>query len=1529
MADITVGGSLIPATGNTPLDKRSRIAALADVAAIENPVLGGVFYCVATGKHYRITALKSKTVGPLTVENAAVDSYEEIPDQAAMTALAASIAGKAPADHTHDFGAYAEVTKFEVYATDAVIPAGTVDADTGLAYAVDVPAGMTHAFKLRSDTPRAAQDVVIDWGDGSSSNLKNGDYDSINDSEWATVRELVYAVSHTYSTPGKYIVTISGKGYWGFQVNSQVANILSRIFASDLPVASWVVNLASCAANSTKLQSVLIPTGMDFFTHIHNASGIFNGCTNLLSATNFATKFKYTRYVQNMFKGCSHMVTCDFQIPQNCIKKNAYVSVFEGCAALTANIADLLPERGFDGVNLDISRCFYGCASLTGTVPASILWNDMRVVWTHANTFAGCPAAMLAQIPTSWGGTAAEVEDPHPITRSQVTPVIESKVDEAMQNLSIPAAGGNTGTGNILGGYAVKATAYNATTFTLTLDPGEEGAETDMEKFVPGTIAYVNELTDDIEDDPETAAENEEVWGVWKSAEIASVDTANCKITFTEDIGMTTSNALENIVCRVADASRKDAAASSGDRNFVTGDAASADGGFNTVTGTGSKAAGAMNDVSGSFSGAEGVKNIVSGNRSFASGGNNKITGDMDFVTGNGNEIEGQGAVVLGSSNREVTGVDVKILGDGSKASGNRANLIGFYNEVSGDESSVLGNGLKVSAKKAVVIGQRGELADTPENKGAVAIAGGDTNDGTKEISFIHRSRKVNALDETETEPAFTHEYRGRLKAMTLTIAEVGTVELDHDQYARWELTGTGAVTLTLANWIDGDRGEVVIDTTKQTFTIPAAWIVPDEVWDAWTATPGVYCMEIRQEGGAVFAHAAVPFNVGGGGQSVSVFGTNEYSVVGTEDVAISDVTFDAAASNGGTVSYSLYSGILPIGISLNNGKLTGTPEEYGSFVAVIQASSGSASMNITVNIVIAASGTVILSGKSFRNITGTKNSAMTSLPLGIIASDGSTVSYAIQSGQLPSGITLSSSGVLSGTPGAAGSSTAVIRATSGTATFDVTIVFSVADVSQTSGPYGILYDPTIATASQACQKVKMVDGELVNVESFGSLPAHNFRRCVMDNLSTRHVNYYLHPNDSDLKEDGTAADLTGADGDVMVEIPVTYVKIDQSRADGKILYLVWNQTFAGASPHPFFYVGPGGATARTQYVGAFRSVLCESDGTAVPVAETATSPAYYSSGRKGRSIAGCKPWTAMNRATALTAHRASGGHTVNHLFYEYLGLMMAIEGGSFDTQSTISEGFLWASGWSYAYTRISGRTSVYGNGTGSIMYDATGGSVTINGTVYSRYRESDTENARAWMDQVGNIIYTASICPAIGDTAYGNTAMSAAAGQISDVVASGRDYESPVTFQSNIDDSKKVVQFSYRGIENPYGDIGEMAEGIVAVPGSGKYYWTRDSDAYTDDNYSSDYNQTLFAWATNSGYIKGFDYVTFLPKDCSGSSTTYLCDYAYCGNSTNGCLVFRGCWYSNLGACGGAFFVSAHDSLTHSLTHFGARLAA
>ena len=91
---INVSGSLQTTAVNLPLDARSRIATLDDVATIVNPVLGGIFYCVATGRHYRITKLKAQTSGPFTVADKQVDTYEQLPSKSDVEA-------KADTEHTH------------------------------------------------------------------------------------------------------------------------------------------------------------------------------------------------------------------------------------------------------------------------------------------------------------------------------------------------------------------------------------------------------------------------------------------------------------------------------------------------------------------------------------------------------------------------------------------------------------------------------------------------------------------------------------------------------------------------------------------------------------------------------------------------------------------------------------------------------------------------------------------------------------------------------------------------------------------------------------------------------------------------------------------------------------------------------------------------------------------------------------------------------------------------------------------------------------------------------------------------------------------------------------------------------------------------------------------------------------------------------------------------------------------------------------------------------------------------------------
>lgn len=78
MSNINVAGSLIPSTANTPLDARCVVATEADILNISLPYIGMLVYCTGTAKYYKITALGSKSIGALTVENAVVSAYEEL-----------------------------------------------------------------------------------------------------------------------------------------------------------------------------------------------------------------------------------------------------------------------------------------------------------------------------------------------------------------------------------------------------------------------------------------------------------------------------------------------------------------------------------------------------------------------------------------------------------------------------------------------------------------------------------------------------------------------------------------------------------------------------------------------------------------------------------------------------------------------------------------------------------------------------------------------------------------------------------------------------------------------------------------------------------------------------------------------------------------------------------------------------------------------------------------------------------------------------------------------------------------------------------------------------------------------------------------------------------------------------------------------------------------------------------------------------------------------------------------------------------
>ncbi|MBI3765430.1 MAG: putative Ig domain-containing protein [Ignavibacteriales bacterium] len=174
----------------------------------------------------------------------------------------------------------------------------------------------------------------------------------------------------------------------------------------------------------------------------------------------------------------------------------------------------------------------------------------------------------------------------------------------------------------------------------------------------------------------------------------------------------------------------------------------------------------------------------------------------------------------------------------------------------------------------------------------------------------------------------------------------------------------------------------------------------------------------------------------------------------------------------GGTAPYSfaLSSGALPNGITLSSsGLLSGTPTTVGGFAFAITATdvqgcTKSQSYSITINCP-----TISLSPSTPPHGTvGTSYSET-------ISASGGTAPYAfvVTSGSLPPGLSLSSSGILSGTPVAVGISTFTITATdaqgcTGSKSYTLTINCPAITVSPSTLPNGtvaVAYSQTISAS--------------------------------------------------------------------------------------------------------------------------------------------------------------------------------------------------------------------------------------------------------------------------------------------------------------------------------------------------------------------------------------------------------------------------------------------------------------------------------
>lgn len=448
--------------------------------------------------------------------------------------------------------------------------------------------------------------------------------------------------------------------------------------------------------------------------------------------------------------------------------------------------------------------------------------------------------------------------------------------------------------------------------------------------------------------------------------------------------------------------------------------------------------------------------------------------------------------------------------------------------------------------------------------------------------------------------------------------------------------------------------------------------------------------------------------------------------------------------------------------------------------------------------------------------------------------------------------------------------------------------------------------------------------------ELHASLPVQSkMRRCLLKDDGT--VNYYLHPTDSTKRDTGAAADLSGADGMVMVEIPKHYRKFEFDGTDYVVLI----------SEYPL----PGFHAVEKMYVSAYEATVDRSVSAAPKLASVVNATAAFRGGNNDSSRDGtyrsqlgvpASSITLTNFRAYARNRGAAGLNGCGWNCYLYSAQVAAywlyvIEYANLNSQAAFNaapdaNGFkqgglgegvtgLGYSQWSafngvYGFIPC-GYTNSLGNASGVVAY-----------TMPFEYNASGAANYAGEYDSA--TAYTSGQFVSVGEALYKCIADAAAGTAVSDTA-----YFSAIT---------RTVQNvpSYRGIENPFGHLLKWADGCKceiqsdADGGLSKFYVCTDPAKFQDTSYT-DYEYRGNMPRTN-GYIKallGGEHGDILPSALGGGSASYFCDYHWVSIPASGTalrgVLFGGSAYNGVNA--GFAAMDTFNAPSYAFTHFGSRL--
>jgi hypothetical protein len=185
--------------------------------------------------------------------------------------------------------------------------------------------------------------------------------------------------------------------------------------------------------------------------------------------------------------------------------------------------------------------------------------------------------------------------------------------------------------------------------------------------------------------------------------------------------------------------------------------------------------------------------------------------------------------------------------------------------------------------------------------------------------------------------------------------------------------------------------------------------------------------------------------------------------------------------------------------------------------------------------------------------------------------------------------------------------------------------------------------------------------------------PWLNMKRCVLN--ADGSVNYYLNPTDSTLKANGQAADLTGADGNVMVEIPKFY--FTYSRTGNVNSWRIRTTPTLGFTLHPAFV--KAGVEVDYRYIGAYDACYLDAtDSTYKSGLNLDNMTANLDlTNDKLASVSGIYPLVGVTRAQcrSLAANVGTGWHQLDFALYSAIQMLYLVEYADFNSQGNLGAG--------------------------------------------------------------------------------------------------------------------------------------------------------------------------------------------------------------------------------------------------------------